>query len=452
VVTPLTAEQRSWRTRIFLTTWLAYVGFYFCRMPFSATKADIGKEAAWGATTLGDIEAVFLIAYALGQFLASGMGTKLGPRRNVLIGMTTSILVTLAMGISLTVPMLMGLVAVNGIAQATGWSGNVGTMANWFHKHERGRVMGAWSTNFTVGSLASSWAMAGVLYLAARYGGNWRWCFYFGALVLAIVWAQFYFLQRNRPEDVGLAPVDDPVTPEDESKHPEPTAGGPLPKMRVVRDETRADRFRRTVRELGLSRDAWINLLLVGGFYFFVKLIRYAIWGWAAYFLVKNYHLSSSQSNLAATAFGLVGLPGVYVTGYLSDRFFGARRAGISTIMMVGMMVATGMLIIFGDSGVVVFTVLLGGVGFTLFGPDALLTGAGAIDIGGRKAATFAAAFISGLGSLGPIVQALVIGRLYDAQGGNLTPVFVLMFGSAALATLFCGVLVLRNRRGGKGI
>jgi sugar phosphate permease len=108
-------------------------------------------------------------------------------------------------------------------------------------------------------------------------------------------------------------------------------------------------------------------------------------------------------------------------------------------------------LILFGDSGVVVFTVLLGAVGFTLFGPDALLSGAGAIDIGGRRA-TFATGVIAGFGALGPIVQALVIGRLYDAKGGNLTPIFVLLFGSAIMATLFCGVLVLRNRSGGKGI
>jgi sugar phosphate permease len=428
VATPITAEQHRWRVRIFLTTWLAYVGFYFCRTPFSATKADIGKETGWGATELGDIEAAYLISYAIGQFLASGMGTKLGPRKNVMIGMVTSICVTLAMGISLSVPTLMGLVAVNGLAQATGWSGNVGTMASWFHKHERGRVMGAWSTNFTVGSLASSWGMALVLYLAALYGGDWRWCFYFGAFVLGIVAVQFFVVQRNRPEDVGLAPVDDPVTADDESKTPTPERG------------------------LGLSRDAWINLFLVGGFYFFAKLIRYAIWGWAAYFLKNNYLLTSSESNLASTAFSVLGLPGVYVTGWLSDKYFGSRRAGVSAVMMGGMVIATGLLIVFSDSGVAVFVGLLGAVGFFLFGPDALLTGAGAIDIGGRRAATFAAGFISGLGSLGPIVQALVIGRLYDAKGGDLTPVFILLFGSAALALAFCVVLVLRNRRGGKGI
>ena len=98
------------------------------------------------------------------------------------------------------------------------------------------------------------------------------------------------------------------------------------------------------------------------------------------------------------------------------------------------------------------FRSLLALVGFTLYGPDALLTGAGAIDVGSRRAATFTAAVISGFGSLGPIVQELVIGRMYDAKGGDLTPVFGLLFGSAVLAAAFCGALVWRNKKYGTGV
>jgi OPA family sugar phosphate sensor protein UhpC-like MFS transporter len=431
VATPLTVEHRSWRTKVFVATWLSYVGFYFCRTPFSATKADIGAEAGFSATTLGDIGAVYLIAYAIGQFLASAMGPKLGPRKNVLIGMAASVGVTLLMGVSLNVPLLMGLVFVNGLAQATGWSGNVGTMAAWFHKHERGRVMGWWSTNFSVGALASQYAMAGVLALAAANGGDWRWCFYAGALVLAVVWVQFYFFQRNKPEDVGLSPIDDPVTPTDEATTPEPEPTNGL---------------------LGLSRDAWINILLVGGFYFFIKLIRYAVWGWSVYFLVNNFGLTSTRANVYGTLFTLAGIPGVIVTGYISDRYLQSRRAGISTAMLCALIVATGLLILFGDTSVVTFTILLGAVGFTMFGPDALLSGAGAMDIGGRRAATRATGIICGFGALGPIVQELAIGRLTDASSGDPTPAFIMMFGSAVLSTLFCVALVIRNRRGGKGI
>jgi sugar phosphate permease len=415
-VTLLTSGHKTWRVRVFIATWLSYVGFYFCRQPFSKAKHAIGVEMHWDTKTLGNVWTAYLIAYVLGQFLASRMGPRLGPRRNVLIGMALSIGVTLAMGIAPTWEVMAGLVAVNGLAQATGWSGNVGTMASWFHKHERGRVMGIWSTNFTVGAIASGFAMAGVLHIAP-----WRWCFYAGAAVLSVVWVNFYINQRNCPEDVGLAAIDDPVTAVDDK--------GPAK----------------------LPREAWINLLLVGGFYFFAKFIRYGVWSWAAYFLGTNYHLSDDKAALFSVAFDLCGIPGVILTGYISDRFFNSRRGEIALIMMIGMVITTALLMAFGGTSVVVFVILLGAVGFTLYGPDALLTGAGAMDIGGRRHATFATAMISTFGSAGAAVQEIVISRLYEPKDG-LGLTFTMLFASAALGTLFCAALVLRNRRGGKGI
>ena len=425
MATALTRAHRLWRIKVFGATWFSYVGFYFCRKPFSAAKSAIGHATGWSTTTLGNIWAAYLIAYALGQFLASGMGTKLGPRKNVLIGMGLSVCVTIGMGVTLSPRVMAGLVAVNGLAQATGWSGNVGTMAAWFHKHERGRVMGLWSTNFTVGALVSGWVMGAVLDIY-----TWPSTFFVGAGVLAAVWLQYLLFQRNRPEDVGLPPVDDPVTPVDESTAPPPVAAGPM----------------------GLSRDAWINLFLVGGFYFFAKFIRYAVWSWAAFFMNRNYGMSDARANVYATVFELMGLPGVFLTGWISDRYFGSRRAGVALIMMIGMTASAAALMAFGGAGITVFVVLLGAVGFTLYGPDALLSGAGAMDIGGRDRAAFATGVISGFGSLGPVVQELVIARMYDSKGGDLGPVFFLLFASAAAATLFCLALVLRNRKGGKGI
>jgi OPA family sugar phosphate sensor protein UhpC-like MFS transporter len=418
MATLLTPAHHRWRARVFVATWLSYVGFYFCRQPFSKAKGAIAETTHWDPTTLGNIWAAYLIAYALGQFLASAMGPRLGPRRNVLLGMAVSVTVTLAMGIAPSWQVMAGLVAVNGLAQATGWSGNVGTMASWFHKHERGKVMGLWSTNFTVGALVPGWVIAAVLAVAP-----WPWCFYTGAGVLAVVWAQYYVLQRNRPEDLGLTAIDDPV---------------------AALDEPASEPAR-------LSRDAWINLLLVGGFYFFIKLIRYGVWSWVPYFLKNSYGLDSSKAALFSTVFDLAGLPGVALTGWLSDRYLDSRRGGISLVMTVGAAVSTGLLIAVGGASTTVFLVLLAAIGFFLYGPDALLTGAGAIDIGSRRLATFATAVISGVGSLGAVVQEFAISRNYK-PGEGLGVVFAMLFGSAVLAALFCGALVWRNRRGGRGI
>jgi len=116
------------------------------------------------------------------------------------------------------------------------------------------------------------------------------------------------------------------------------------------------------------------------------------------------------------------------------------------------MVVATALLILLSDTSVTVFVILISAVGFTLFGPDALLTGAGAMDIGNRRLATFTAATISGFGSMGAVAQEILIGHIYKPGAGGLGPVFGMLFTSAALAAAFCGALVYRNRRGGKGI
>jgi len=428
----LTPGHKTWRAKVFAATWLSYVGFYFCRKPFSAAKAAIAHETGWSATALGNVWAAYLIAYAIGQFVAAAMSTRFGPRRNVLLGMALSVAATVALGVTLSIPTMVGLMIVNGLAQATGWSGNVGTMASWFRRQERGRVMGMWSNCFTVGALTSGWVMAWVLGLhGAGEPAPWRLCFFVGGGVLSVIWVQFYFLQRNRPADVGLAQLDDaPIEQVATATPPPPVMTGPF----------------------GLSRTAWTNLLLVAGFYFFAKFIRYAMWSWAAYFLQKNYGLSGARANVYATAFDLMGIPGVFITGWISDRFFASRRAGVALGMMLAMTVATALLTAFGSVSVTVFAVLLGLVGFTLYGPDALLTGAGAIDIGNQRSATFVAATISGFGSMGALVQELVIARAYDSQHGELGPVFAMLFGSAALAAVFCAILVWRDRSGRRGV
>jgi OPA family sugar phosphate sensor protein UhpC-like MFS transporter len=422
-VTPATEptrEQKLWRYRVFASTWLCYAGFYFCRKPFSIVKSTMGHELGFDAQKLGTIGAAYLLAYAAGQFVAAWAGNRLGPRINLLAGMAISIAVGIAFGVTDTYATFLALMALSGLSQATGWSGTVGTMANWFHRKERGRVMGWWATNFTVGSLVAGPFAAWVL---GHYG--YRATFFAGSGVLAAVWFVFLFNQRNRPEDLGLPEVAEPVDP-DAPVAPTPSATEPL----------------------RLSRGMWTNILLIGLFYFFAKFIRYALWSWAPYFLTENFHQTSEQAGYLSTAFDLAGVPGVLLTGWLSDRVFKSRRALVSFLSMLGVTGATLLLCTLGLGSSTAFVVCLLLLGFTLYGPDALMTGAGAMDVGSRRGAVVAAGLISGLGSIGPVVQELVIGKMYDQKGGDLTPIFLMLLGTAAAGTAALGIMVLRNRLG----
>ena len=78
--------------------------------------------------------------------------------------------------------------------------------------------------------------------------------------------------------------------------------------------------------------------------------------------------------------------------GWASDRFFAGRRYQIIVAMTVGMVVAFAFLATVGMSSLWVFAVGLSLCGFMLMGPDSLIAGVGAIDIGGRRGAIVAAA------------------------------------------------------------
>lgn len=412
VAATLSPALVRWRWRIFAATWLCYAGFYFCRKPFYIAKSALGAELHFDATALGLIGSVYLVAYTIGQFASGAFGHRLGPRLVLLTGMSLSIAANVGFGLSNSFESFVVLMALNGLVQATGWSGTVGTMANWFRRSERGTVMGFWATNFQVGGVAANTLAAWVL-------GKWgfRYSFFTGAVVLLAVQAFFVFNQRNRPSDLGLPPVEDPSEPQ----------GGEDP---------------------GLSRKAWENVLLVGAFYFFVKFIRYSLWSWAPFFLERNFGLKGDDAGYLSTVFDLAGVAGVVVTGLLSDKLFKSRRAGVSLMMMVTMFFSCIVLYVGGGASLTVFAVSLGLVGFTLYGPDALMSGAGAMDIGSRRGAVLAAGVINGMGSIGSVVQELIIGRLYDSGSGNLGPIFLLLLAASAAATVAIGVVWARNKLG----
>lgn len=423
----------AWRWRVFAATWLCYAGFYFARKPFYIVKADLGERLQLSAATLGTIGAVYLIAYTIGQFLAGALGQRLGSRRLLIGGMAAAVAASVGFGLAGGAVTLAVLMAINGIAQATGWSGTVGNLAQWFRRSERGRVMGVWATCYQVGGVASN-AMAA--WILVRFGDQMA--FFAGALVLLGVLGFFAANQANRPRDKGFADLPPDVeadgAPADAEAEGAPAADG-------AAAATSADP--------GWSRGVWTSVLLVGGFYFFVKFIRYALWSWAPFLLKREFGLQGDEAGYIATLFDLAGIAGVLAAGWASDRFFAGRRVGVSLLLLGGMLAATLLLATVGRGSLTMFGVAMGLIGFCLYGPDALMTGAGAMDIGGRRGAILAAGIINGMGSAGSIVQELWVGQVLDAKAADSTATFLALLVGASLGALaLLGAVEVRNRRG----
>jgi sugar phosphate permease len=194
-----------------------------------------------------------------------------------------------------------------------------------------------------------------------------------------------------------------------------------------------------------LPRAFIVAVVAMGLIYFGFKFLRYALDSWSALILAERFGLSASVSAYLSTAFDWVGFLGVLVAGYWSDRIPGARRAPVIFWMTCGCLAATVAMWLVGLKSPVLFVLLLGLVGFMAMGPDSLLSGAAAMDVGSRRQAAVAAGVINGLGSIGPILQEPVIGWLKQTKG--LEAVFGLLVVVVLLTTVATGLLARAERR-----
>lgn len=397
-------RYERWRWTILIVTWLAYVGYYFTRKSFAVAKVGILEDPAMEMTksTMGLVDLSFGIAYAAGQFLWGMCGDRFGPRVVVLTGMIGSSVVAVLMGFSTPVIVFGGLFFLQGLFQASGWAPLTKNVSCWFSRRERGRVFGFWSTNYAFGGMVAS-AFAG--YVALLFG-SWRYAFYLPALVLLLIAVLFFFLQRNRPEDVGLPPV--------EQYHGEPVDVISSKPQSGTPPVARRDAALRFIREVIASP----MILRLGAIYFLLKPIRYALLFWGPVIIYERMGTNIGETAFISAFFEAAGPVGVILAGYISDKWFQARRMPVIVIGLFGLS-----LILFSFNTItetnsrLAMMLVLAAIGCFLFGPDSLISSTSAVDFGTKGGAGSAAGFINGLGSTGQILGLWLPGMISERYG-----------------------------------
>jgi len=395
---PVSLRHRAWGL-----SWIAYVTYYTGRKGFSVVKKSVHDQLGVSVEALGAIDTVYLAAYSMGQFVSGFWGDRIGARKLLSFGLLGSALCCVAFGAS-SAALLFGLFfCLNGFAQSTGWPGTTRVMAEWTTRKNRGRVMAFWATCYMVGGIVAN-SLAGELLGAL----GWRAAFFGPALlILLVALALFFFLPRGS-DDEGEAVVqkDDQV---------------PL--------EVRRKAQRAVIRNPAL----WCY----GASYFFVKFIRYTLLFWLPFYLAQELGYDERVAAHLSNAFEAGGIAGVIVIGVLSDRMRRFPRSAMAALWLLGLAVA---LLAYGrlaHQGTLVNIVLLALVGAALFGPDSLVSGAIAQDAGDGHAASMATGFVNGVGSVGAMLQGLLVPVITTRWGWQaLFPTFVVLSFFAALALL----------------
>lgn len=401
---------KRWRVQIFAITWLAYAAFYFTRKAFSVAKLGIAEDPTFmlDKMAMANLDAIYLTAYAIGQFTWGILADRFGPRVVVFGGLLISAAAALVMGSFATLPIFATCMLIQGLAQSTGWSGLCKNLGSFFPSEQRGRVLGLWSSCYAFGGLVAS-PFAG--WWAYTLIGTWHAAFFSSAAVVGLVAVLFFIFQRNKPEDVGLPAVE----PEPQLTAQEADAQSKISILEPLKEILR----NRTVLVLGLA-------------YFLLKPARYAILLWGPVIVFEQMpSVGKVGAAIIPTAFELAGLLGPILLGLASDKLFGARRMPACVLSLLALTVTLALFMGALHTGSVMLVVaLLFVMGLTLYGPDSMISGAAAIDFGTAKAGATAAGFVNGCGSVGAILGGLLPGY-FDS-----VTVFIVFAGCALFSAL----------------
>ena len=363
---------------------------------------------------LANIVFGYSLMYAVGQFGCGFLSDRFGPGRVVGTGLILIVASNLLMGFNGALLWLLVFACINGIGQSTGWSGLVKIMACWFSSRQRGVVMAWWGTNYVLGGfLATAFATWAVSqqWLLPRLG--WRRGFILPAAVLAVVAVAFFLMVRDAPEA---------AQPRDSAE-----VAGAIP------DGHSSPSAWREVRALLGNRAIW----LIGFSYFFLEMCRYALMFWLPYYMVNRLHYTLTASGYLSSLYELVGVAGALMAGYISDRWMQSRRAPVSALMLCGFSVVVLAQMGAANLGPVMTGVVISLAGMLSYGPDTLLSGAAAQDIGQAKAAATASGLIDGIGHLGSLISPYLV--IYVSEHYGWDQLF-LVFAAAGFAA--AGMLI----------
>ncbi|AQT82758.1 MFS transporter [Mycolicibacterium litorale] len=438
-------KLRRWRIQIFATTWLVYFAFYFTRQAYSAAKVGILGDPSMSAMTepvMGILDATYLTAYAIGQFVWGTLADRYGPRRVLLVGLAASAVSAALLGVTTAIIGFAFLMVAQGLAQSSGWAPLCKNLSAFFTVSERGRVFGWWTTNYALGGLVAG-PFAGWWSYSVFH--TWRAAFISTAVVVAVVLAITAVAQRDTPKAAGLGDVDIDEWVARRQKRAD--VGNRADTVEIVDgpDESIISAEPTDVGVLRGIRDSFLvavrdkMVLRLGFAYFLLKPSRYAILLWGPIIVLKRApQVTDLQAIIVPVAFGLGGIVGPILVGWASDRLFQSRRIPATVISTFILGIAAAAFIPLTSTGsVVMIVVMLALIGVSMYAADSVISGAAAVDFGTKEHAGAAVGFVNGSGAVGAVLGGLIPG-FFGPE--------VLFYSFAVLAFL-TGILLLPSWR-----
>lgn len=402
--------------QIIWLVWLTYGAFYFCRTNISAAVPGMGTSVDEGGLGLsgeqiGLILASLKLTYGFGQLVNGQLAEKISPRRLLAVGMLCSAALNILFGFSTGFYFLLFVWACNGYFQALGWTPSMRVTGNWIPVTVRGKAIGIIGTGYQI-TLGLTFFVAGQ---SAEWLG-WRGAFFVPSGVLIVAAIVMLLFLRESP---------------DESTAATPNAGGA---------DSHSDGNLSIYQNLALTLSnptLWLLGLSLG----LLNASRYGFIDWGVTHLVEVQETGVGIASLKYVVLPLGAVAGSLLAGWATDRFFDGRRAPVACILLVTLGLLTLVYEYLSRVSVAATIVLLGFIGFCIYGPQVLLVGTAPSDLARRGTVAAAAGFVNFLGYMGAASGDVVTGHFRMPEHGGWEVAIYIWAGWAFLSAFFVALL-----------
>lgn len=397
---------QAWQGTVFILLWLAYGATYLLRKPLGIIKGDLEVGFKVKPSNLGWVDTALLLPYALVSITLGSLGDRLGPRITLAGGLVLSAAATVPMASCQSLPPLLVLLTVSGAGQALCWPAACSLLSRWYSDASRNSVFGMFGTCCFLGGLAGTGL---AVYMQAEHG--WRSVFLPPAIIVACLGVLVSVLGKS-PGDLGL----------------------------VVPNRA-ADQQAKDGKEGGTSMLKVFRMAMVPEVsvtMFCIKAVRYALMFWLPLYLTRTLGYTQTGAGLASTSFEVGGVVGSACVGMVVDRWMGGRALLTSAFAIVGSAISLLLFMLTSSWGLVFHAVFLAIAGALNCGPDVLLAGSVAADIGEREggAPSAVASVVNGMGSLGTVLEGPVVAFAAAYFGfSSMVPLMILLMCFGAVAT-----------------
>lgn len=455
------------KKRTLLILYFTYGSFYLSRKADSAVKSSLHELDHFTVEELAYSDTMYLLIYTIAIGFSGVFGSYVASNR--LLGISL-------VGIALTSFFKSFMTTPNGFAycqiihaifQSTGWPTCI-KLIGIYVTENRGLVMGLWTTCQSLGGVIGA-------ILAAKFitTFDWRYAYYYQIpiqIFMAFINLKYIcddidseYLpltskegetknNRSNSSDITISlnsnPATETVTANDIiEKKEELIVDKKLEKylLSPKSSEIEDNNFEESEKS---NKSTLHRVLLIPGVipicvaYFFLKFMRYALLMWLPYYYEEGLGFQQVTATYISSTFELGGFFGTPLIGYISDRVMHGKRDLTAGYFLSGASFMLFMCVVVSTWGKFINGVCMFLVGVLIIGPDSILSGTIAQDLGGSsgigsQSIGTLAGFINMTGSFGSIFQSYATAIISRIFGWNMLFMCFVVCSLASSSILF---------------